>query len=380
MSGETEEGPSDEYWKKRQEEEAGTSHEYTPPSWKPLDLTAYINGTHKALQPTVMARTDGQCMLYPGMVHAFNGESESCKSMMAQHETVRQLVAGKRCLYIDFESDAGSVTSRLLMMGASPEQIRKNLDYIRPDVDPVTFADETTEWHQILKNKYALVVIDGVTEAFAVFGVKSIDNDEVTAWGRRVPRQIASRTGAAVIVVDHVTKSSEGRGRFAIGAQAKMSYLTGAAYMVEIISPVGVGMVGRVALRIGKDRPGQVRPASGEWRKGDRTQETAIVTIDSTVPNTIRCTVEPPRRAASDNALPTDLMESISRCIEDSPAPPSFRKINQLVSGKDESKRAAISLLEADGFISILPGARNSHEHHSLKPFRASSGPELLAA
>jgi len=372
--------PPEDYWEARQDEEAGTAHEYTPPSWKPLDLTAYLNGTHKALQPSLMTRTDGQCLLYAGMVHAFNGESESCKSMMAQYETVRQIQAGHNCMYIDFESDAASVTSRLLMMGASPDNIRNNLDYIRPDVDPVTFADEDAEWRQILQNKYALVVIDGVTEAFAVFGVKSIDNDEVTAWGRRVPRKIAAKTGAAVVVVDHVTKSSEGRGRFAIGAQAKMSYLTGAAYMVEIISPVGVGMIGKVALRVGKDRPGQVRPMSGEWRKGDRTQETAIVTVDSTVANRIHFTVEPPRKSTDGNGLPVDLMEAISRCIEDCPTPPSFRKINQLVSGKDESKRAAISLLEADGFISIIPGARNAHEHHSLKPFRASPEPELLAA
>jgi hypothetical protein len=374
------EEPGPEYWAQREAEEAGTPHEYTPPSWKPLDLTAYLNGTHRALQPTIMARTDGQFMLYAGMVHAFNGESESCKSMMAQFETVRQISVGHRCLYIDFESDAASVVSRLLMMGATPEQIRDNLDYVRPDVDPVSFADESAEFDYLLRNKYALAVIDGVTEAFAVFGVKSIDNDEVTAWGRRMPRRIAAKTGAAVVVVDHVTKSSEGRGRFAIGAQAKMSYLTGAAYMVEIISPVGVGMVGKVAMRVGKDRPGQVRPMSGEWRKGDRTQETAIVTVDSTTANRIKCTVDPPRKSNDSNGLPLDLMEAISRCIEDSPAPPSFRKINALVSGKDDSKRAAISLLEADGFISIVPGARNAHEHHSLKPFRADPTPALLAA
>lgn len=352
----------------------------TPPSWKPLDLTAYLNGAHKPLKPSIMARTDGRCLLYAGMVHAFNGESESCKSMTAQAETARQIMSGNRCVYIDFESDAASVIARLLMLGSSPEDIKDNLDYIRPDVDPVTFADENSEWQQLLRNKYTLAVIDGVTEAFAVFGVKSIDNDEVTAWGRKVPRQIAARTGAAVVVVDHVTKSAEGRGRFAIGAQAKMSYLTGAAYMVEIISPVGVGMVGKVALRVGKDRPGQVRPMSGEWRKSDRTQEAAIVTIDSTVSNRILFTVDPPQRKADSNSLPVELMEAISKCVEDAPTPPSFRKINQLVSGKDENKRAAISLLEADGYLSIIPGARNAHEHHLIKPFRAEPSTELIAA
>jgi hypothetical protein len=327
-----------------------------------------------------MARADGHHMLYPGMVHSFQGESESGKSMVAQAETARQLKAGNRCLYVDFESDPVTVVNRLLMLGASSEAILKNLEYIRPDVDPRGLADESGAWESILASRYTLAVIDGVTEAFAVFGVKSIDNDEVTAWGRSVPRKLAAKTGAAVVVIDHVTKSSEGRGRFAIGAQAKMSYLTGASYMVEIISPIGVGMTGKLALRVGKDRPGQVRPISGEWRKSDRTQETAVVTIDSTTKGKILYTVDPPRRSNDSNGLPLELMETISKCIEDAPAPLSFRKINTLVSGKDESKRAAISLLEADGYISIIPGARNAHEHHSIKPFRASPETALLAA
>jgi hypothetical protein len=90
---------------------------------------------------------------------------------------------------------------------------------------------ETWEW--LLGRSFALVVLDGVTEALRTLSRSTVDNDEVTAFMREVPRTIAQRTEAAVVVVDHVTKGTEGRGRFAIGAQAKMAALDGASYSVE---------------------------------------------------------------------------------------------------------------------------------------------------
>lgn len=231
-------------------------------TWAPIDLTSVLDGTYKAEPPRFMKRTDGVGLLYPGKVHSIQGEPESGKSMVMHAVIAEALGQGLRVLLLDFESDEGTVINRLKLLGAKPENIQANLDYIRPDVRPYEVAAEREEWNQILKSRYSLAVIDGVTEAFAVFGVKSIDNDEVTSWGRMVPRMIASRTGAAVVVVDHVTKNADSRGRFAIGAQAKMSYLTGTAYTVEVLTPIGVGMCGKLALRVCKDRPGLVRPTA----------------------------------------------------------------------------------------------------------------------
>lgn len=73
-------------------------------------------------------------------------------------------------------------------------------------------------------------------------------------------------------------------------------------------------------------------------------------------------------------------MERNSRCVEDSPNPPSFRKIKQLVSGKEENLRAAIFVLEADGFLSIKAGARNANEHHLIEPYRVNPSTEPGAA
>lgn len=345
------------------EPDAGTSEddeEREPaPSWGRLDLSAVLDGTWTSPEATLMRREDGVHLLYRGMVHSFQGESESGKSFLAQAETARVLTEGGRVLYLDFESDQGTVVSRMLALGAPVDAIRERLDYRRPEVTPIVNGAETAEWLAMLNTPTDLAVIDGVTEAFAVFGVGSMDNDEVTAWGRNVPRKIAAKTGAAVVVIDHVTKSTEGRGRFAIGAQAKMSYLTGASYTVEVKSPLGVGMVGVLSLRVGKDRPGRVRPVSGEYRASDRSQEAARAVIDSTEPGTTFYALQVPEGplggtlAADDGAeefVPTALMEKISRAVEAAGAL-SVAAIKRDVSGKTDYKAAALKILEAEGYL-----------------------------
>ena len=96
------------------------------------------------------------------------------------------------------------------------------------------------------------------------------------------PARIAARTGAAVGLIDHVTKDPTSRGRWAIGGQAKMSGLTGASYMVEVARIFGEGLCGEVVLRLGKDRPGTLKRHCGPVRKSDKTQEAARIVIDST--------------------------------------------------------------------------------------------------
>ncbi|HRO31291.1 AAA family ATPase [Citricoccus sp.] len=349
------------------------------PSWEPLDLTDYVNGTVTPIVPTVMARTDGVCLGYPGHVHSLAGESESGKSMLALTVVADELKAGHPVLFIDYESDPGTIVDRLRKMGTTAEQIRHGLDYLNPDTDPYAGPpEERHAWAALLSRPYRLAVIDGVTEAFAVSGVSSIDNDEVTRWGRQVPRTIAARTGAAVFVIDHVTKSTEGRGRYAIGAQAKISYLTGAAYTVEPLAPLGAGMSGKLALRVGKDRPGQVRPHGGTWRKSDRTQAVAVALIDSTNPTRIQYTLEPPARELDPEQEQADreqdLLRRVSEWVRDRPEPSSGKQVRQGVAGNATAIGEALKTLEAQGYITTSPGSHNATLHHHVKPYPSGSG------
>jgi hypothetical protein len=350
------------------------------PTWLPVDLSTYLDGTHKPTVPTLLARTDGVCLLYPGLIHSLHGESESGKSLVAQYLAAQQIMAGNDVLFIDFESDAGTVTERLLMLGATPQAIRDHFHYIRPEVDPRA-STELPAWHAMLARSYVLAVIDGVTDSLGVFGYSTKDNDEVAAWMRVLPKNIANRTGAAVAVIDHVTKDNDTRGRFAIGAQAKMSGLTGAGYTVEVAEALGRGLRGVIVLRVGKDRPGYVRGESGPMRKTDRTQEAARVVVDSTQdPDRPVVTVEPWRGhdapAGTSRAFrPTGLMEHVSEALEGASDPLSFRGIDERVTGKREHIRFALDVLIDEGTVSRTDGPRGAQIHTLAKPYRQRQDP-----
>ena len=137
-----------------------------------------------------------------------------------------------------------------------------------------------------------------------------------------------------------------------------MAALDGAAYVVEVLDPLGVGLLGRVSLRVAKDRPGGVRPHAGTWRKNDRTQEAAVVVIDSRDHGHTHVTVESPRTelAASTTISdrdfrPTDLMAKVSAALEQAGAAMSRKGIEQAVPGRARYVRQAIDGLLTDGYI-----------------------------
>lgn len=251
-------------------------------SWKPVELKDYFDGLFQAPQASILRRSDGNGLIYPGRVHSIYGESESGKSWVAQIATAELLRNDKKVIYIDFESDAHEIVNRLKGLKVSRANLLQYLTYIRPDgardvADPY--------WLDILEPARAdLVIIDGVTESLTMWGGETKDNDAITRWMRIFPRTVAAASGAAVVLIDHITKNADTRGRFAIGGQAKLATIDGAAYLVEPIEPLAPGRTGVLTMRVTKDRPGQVRRIAGMWRKSDRTQEAAVFTIDSTRP------------------------------------------------------------------------------------------------
>lgn len=344
-------------------------------SWLPVDLTAYLDGSYVAVEPTLLRRADGVALLYPGLVHSFHGESESGKSLLLQIEAARLVAEGEDVLFIDFESDAASVGHRLVTFGAPADAVLKHFHYVRPQSSPDANLDERSAFTALLEQRYALAVIDGVTDALTIFNFKTKENDDITAWMRSFPRRIADRTGAAVALVDHVTKDSDTRGRFAIGGQAKMNGLTGAAYTVDIGETLGQGMRGEIVLRIAKDRVGRVRPHCGPMRKSDRTQEAARVVVDSRGPSPI-VSINPQRDNSAAEVggpggfRPTVLMERLSLAAERSEGL-SKNKLADEAAGKNRKVTLdAIDLLVDEGYLRRESGAGNSHRHYSVRPYR----------
>ena len=251
-------------------------------SWKPIALKDYYDGLFAAPVATILKRTDGNGLIYTGRVHSIYGESESGKSWVAQIASAEMLKDDKKVIYIDFESDPSDVVGRMKSLGVSRANLLQYFTYIRPDGP--RDADDPY-WQAILESGSAeLIIIDGVTESLTMWGGETKDNDAITRWMRIFPRTVATASGAAVVLIDHITKNAETRGRFAIGGQAKLATIDGAAYLVEPLEALAPGRVGSLTMRVTKDRPGYIRKIAGMWRKSDRTQEAAVFVIDSTRP------------------------------------------------------------------------------------------------
>ncbi len=254
-------------------------------SWLPVDLDALWDGSAEPRTPDLLCRTDGVAMFYAGETHSVHGESESGKSWVAQTAVVECLAAGERVLYVDFESDGPSILARLRALGLTRDQLA-GLAYVCPD------GPRDAGFALLLDQQFAYCVIDGVTAAMAADAIKSNDQDAVTVWNDALPKRIARRTGAAVVLVDHVSKARDERGRFAIGSQAKMSNVSGSAFYVDVEHGLGQGLVGQLRLYVGKDRPGGVRKHAGKMRK-DRLQPFARYQHDATNPMRILVTITP---------------------------------------------------------------------------------------
>ena len=348
-----------------------------PLTWEPVDLGHILDGTYTPELPTLMPRADGSYLLYPGRVHSFHGESESGKSMVAQAVAKQQLDDETDVLYVDFESGAAAVVGRLLELGAEPRCVKTHFVYVRPETDPRKFPAEREAVTRLLTRPYAYAVVDGVTDALAVFGMETNDNDAVTTWMRLLPRAIARLTGAAVVLVDHVTKATDSRGRFALGAQAKMSSLDGAAYVVEVSEALGRGRRGLVTLRVAKDRPGGVRAHAGPFRKLDRTQEAARVVVDARGDDGIVVTVDNPlteEEIGPGASRPTVLMERISTYLENREGSVSKARLEEVIRGNTEARQNALRILRAEGYV-LQTKVGTAHHQESLVPYRAHRDP-----
>lgn len=344
-------------------------------TWSSVDLTAILDGNYTPQQPELLTTVSGLALLYRGLVHSFYGESESGKSWVALLACAQVLASDGRATFIDFESDPVTVITRLKALGLSPEQIKRGFTYKRPEIAP---RPDDPAWLDLMDTDDDIVIVDGVTEALTVFGTKSVDNDEVAAWMRAFPRAIATKTNAAVVLIDHVTKSKDDRGRFALGAQAKLSGITGAAYAVEPISVVAPGQKGQLALRVTKDRPGSIRAFAGTYRASDRTQHAATIVLDSDGNGLIEASVldadqaeqlRVERKLERDSFRPTALMEKVSRFLEVN-GESSQNVIKQEVDGKNDYIVKALECLVDEGFVSRFKGARGAFIHKTIAVFR----------
>jgi hypothetical protein len=227
-----------------------------PTGWQLEDLAPILAGTTAEKPPSMLLRIDEQGLIYPGKTHSIAGEPEAGKGWLALQLCAERMAASfsEHAVYLDFEDTASSAVDRLRAIGVPDETIGERFHYVSP-TDPLEGAIV-----DLLPQGTTVAVIDGVTEAMTLHGLDLRDNTDVAKFLGMVPRPLA-RKGLAVVLLDHVAKDREARGRGGIGAQAKLAGVD-VSYMLDIVTPFGKGLTGLSRLTVMKDRPGFIRATS----------------------------------------------------------------------------------------------------------------------
>lgn len=329
-----------------------------PTGWERVDLTPWLDGTPPDDSPKIGARTDGQAILYPGKIHSFNGEPEAGKSLCAQHLSVQHIAAGDNILYLDFEDGPAAVTARLIAFGASIDHIRDRFHYHQItnswSVEALLVVEAA-----LVATSYTLAVLDGITEAMMLCGLSPRDESEVARFWNMLPRRLA-RTGAAALLIDHVVKDTDQRGRWAIGSEHKMAGIDGAAFTIEAATPFGRNKTGSARLIITKDRPAWLRQHAAH---GKTIAEFHVKSEGDHMQAELR----PADDGGDSGFQPTGTMERISHQLAHGPALTST-ELRGAIKGKPQVFALALRLLVADGYVRAL---RTGHAiyHSNIRPY-----------
>lgn len=349
-------------------------------SWRPVDLTEIVrglaDGTLHRLRPTVgrldLSDDEDRALFYAGKVNGIAGESGAGKTWTALVVAAQELADGASVLYVDMEDSAAGVVARLLDLGVAPEAVTDLFSYVAP-----TERLTVPGWEELdallADVRPSLVVVDSTGEGLALDGANPNADEEVAAWFRRVPRQLADHEAApAVVVLDHVTKSDDG-GLWPIGSQRKRAAINGAQYMQRLVKPFSKERAGAAVLVVAKDR-------HGHYRTGRRVAQLLVAPeradgaagADGAVRMDLVFVPDVAPSAGGDSARPTILMERVSRYLETHPGPADriTGRIKKNVKGRAEYITDAMYALVAEGYARTSAGPNNGTVYESVKPYR----------
>jgi hypothetical protein len=326
--------------------------ESEPPvhSWCPLNLGTLSDAA--AEQPTI-----GIGITYPGRVHLRSGEPESTKTLSAYIDAVLEIRAGRGAIVVDFEMGARLARSLFVDLGLDDFT---GLDFIEP-TEPMTDRAILSDVADLIQaRKPSLVVIDSYSAALELHGCDPNKAADIQRFHRQVVEPFRA-AGAAIVLIDHLTKNRETRGRFSIGSERKLA-IVDCHLTFEAVRSLRRGGEGLIRVKTQKDRVGALlRPNAGE-----------LQLISDADTNAISWTLaEPDAAAAADDWRPTELMERVSNFLDLQTAPLSRNAIVQGVKGKREFVLKAIDCLIADEYAGETTSSRGGRSVRFLKRYQA---------
>ena len=262
-------------------------------------------------------------------------------------------------LYIDPEDTPAGFTRRSLQFGANPEDLIHRCYYLHnPAPEDILAAQR---W--AATKRPALVVLDGLAESMASEGLVEDKAGDVLTFFRERLRPFAETAGAAVLVSDHVSKSSDDRGRWARGSGAKLGRYDGVSYNIVLIDAYSPGHAGSVKLVVAKDRNGgvgRVGQAVAEVHFTPEADDRTAVLFR--VPDT-----------ESGTFRPTVIIKKIMALLRDR-GEASARDLRKL--GKSQAVDLAIQILQEEGAIMLTKiGKKHVYTFRSTCTYRLIKKP-----
>jgi hypothetical protein len=219
--------------------------------WTPVDL-----GRPEYGRPSEPPITLG--LLYRGRRHAFTGPPEAAKTVLALIGGLEHSRGGEgRFALVDFEM--GEQATRLMLeeLGATADEIAA-VYYVAPDGPPT--EDDAAA---VAAAGVTLVIVDAAAGAYDVSGLDDMKRADAEKFSRGWIRPLWER-GVATVLLDHVTKNPDTRGRFAIGSECKLG-TADVKLGLEAVTQLSRGGTGLIRISTDKDRPGHLsRPRAAE--------------------------------------------------------------------------------------------------------------------
>lgn len=325
-----------------------------PVDWQEIDLRPYLEGKIIEHPPTMLARSDGVKLFYPRKVTWVSGLPESGKSWFTQILIAETIMSGEHAVVVDHETDGLPIVNRLRALGCSDDAIADRLHYFRPE-SPLKFADAIIAC--AAKFAPVVIVIDGVAAAMGTSAFDGNKAGDFYAWWALLGGKLRGvAPDAAVVCVDHVTKSAETRGVWAVGTGQKLAAVD-VHYGFELREPIGRGMVGYSNVWLLKDKPGWLKRHMRSWS----ADHGAIIAKQSMQANgdgdIVRYKIGPPTDDAA-TFRPTVLMGRVSAVMAFAglgTTPMSKRAIIDMVKGNASAVRLAVDILTREGYLVATP-------------------------
>jgi AAA domain len=293
-------------------------------------------------------------VVYPSLRHIFSGEPGSMKTWAALACCIHEIEAGRVALFIDFgEGGKEDIYRRLVALGLSDELIAKNFMFVAPET-PITTPGARERLDEVLEvMQPSLIVLDASAGALELHGLNENVTEDVQKFYRLIINPLRAG-GAAVVVIDHVTKDPDKRGKFAIGSQRKTG-VTDVHIGFHTTQEFGQGQTGIAGIERKKDRPGQLPPFGQLRLTSDAASGAVTYSLKMTATRTFR---------------PTGRMEAISRYLERAKVPLGQTNIEENVTGQAKNLRLALDLLVQEDYVRRESGPNRSKLHSILEPYR----------